>query len=130
MKLQKHLINQIKDIVSNAQQRAVRSVNTERVAMYWQIGKVIFEEEQQGKERATYGTFLIKSISQELQPQLGSGFSVRQLERYRQFYRMFPIASAVRTHLETSDKIVENALIAVTKIQFHIKVLAPSPMFL
>ena len=97
MKLQKQLISQIKDIVSNAQQRAVRSVNTERVAMYWQIGKVIFEEEQQGKDRATYGTFLIKSISQELQPQLGSGFSVRQLERYRQFYRMFPIASALRT---------------------------------
>ena len=97
MKLQKQLISQIKDIVSNAQQRAVRSVNTERVTMYWQIGKVIFEEEQQGKDRATYGTFLIKSISQELLPQLGSGFSVRQLERYRQFYRMFPIASALRT---------------------------------
>ena len=111
MKLQKQLISQIKDIVSNAQQRAVRSVNTERVAMYWQIGKVIFEEEQQGKERATYGTFLIKSISQELQPQLGSGFSVRQLERYRQLYRMFPIASAVRTQLGKCGKIVYSVLI-------------------
>ena len=97
MKLQKQLVSQIKDIVSNAQQRAVRSVNTERVAMYWQIGKLIFEEEQQGKDRAQYATFLIKSISKELQPQLGSGFSIRQLERYRQFYRTFPIASALRT---------------------------------
>lgn len=67
--------------------------------MYWQIGKVIFEEEQQGKERAGYGEFLIKSISETLQPQLGSGFSVRQLERYRQFFRTFPIASALRTQL-------------------------------
>lgn len=97
MKLQKQLIRQIKEIVSTAQQKAIRSVNTERVLMYWQIGKIIFEEEQQGKERADYGTFLIKSISKELQPQLGSGFTVRQLERYRQFYRTFPIVNALRT---------------------------------
>ena len=97
MKLQKQLISQIKDIVSNAQQRAVRSVNTERVTMYWQIGKVIFEEEQQGKDRATYGTFLIKSISQELQPQLGSSFSSRHLYWYVQFYKTFPIVNALRT---------------------------------
>ncbi len=99
MKLQKQLISQIKDIVSNAQRRAVRSVNAERVVMYWQIGKVIFEEEQQGKDRAEYGKYLLKSISKELQPLFGSGFSVRQLERYRQFYRTFPIASALRTQL-------------------------------
>lgn len=40
---------------------------------------------------------MIKSISSEFQPQFGTGFSVRQLERYRQFFRMFPIASALRT---------------------------------
>lgn len=40
---------------------------------------------------------MIKSISSEFQPQFGTGFSVRQLERYRQFYRTFPIASALRT---------------------------------
>jgi predicted nuclease of restriction endonuclease-like (RecB) superfamily len=97
MKLQQGLISQIKKIVSSAQNKAVRAVNTERVFMYWQIGKLILEEEQQGKERAEYGTFLIKSISKELQPQLGSSFTVRQLERYRQFYRTFPIASALRT---------------------------------
>lgn len=65
--------------------------------MYWQIGKVIFEEEQEGEERAEYGKFLIKSLSETLQPQFGSGFSIRQLERYRQFYRTFPITSALRT---------------------------------
>jgi predicted nuclease of restriction endonuclease-like (RecB) superfamily len=65
--------------------------------MYWKIGKVIFEEEQSGKDRAGYGDYLIKSISDEFQPQLGTGFSIRQLERNRQFYRAFPIASALRT---------------------------------
>jgi DUF1016 N-terminal domain len=72
-------------------------VDTERMLMYWQIGKVIFEEEQKGKERAGYGDFLIKSLSENLQPQYGSGFSYFQLNWYRQFYRAFPIVSAVRT---------------------------------
>jgi len=97
MQLKKELIHQIQFIIATAKDSAIRSVDTERVLMYWQIGKVILEEEQEGKERAGYGEFLIKSLSQTLQPQFGSGFSIRQLERYRQFYRTFPIASALRT---------------------------------
>jgi len=97
MQLKQDLIAQIQSIIATANERAIRSVDTERVLMYWQIGKVIFEEEQGGKERAEYGKFLIKSISNIFQPQLGTGFSIRQLERYRQFYRTFPIASALRT---------------------------------
>ncbi len=49
--------------------------------MYWHIGKRIFEEEQQGQDRADYGAYLIKSLAQQLQPEFGSGFSARQLER-------------------------------------------------
>lgn len=97
MQLKKEIIAQIQSIIATAKDRAIRSVDTERVLMYWQIGKIILEEEQQGKERAGYGEFLIKSLSENLQPQFGTGFSIRQLERYRQFYRMFPIASALRT---------------------------------
>lgn len=97
MELKNELINQIHLIIANSKERAIRSVDTERAFMYWQIGKAIFEEQQLGKERAKYGEFLIKSLSKELEPQLGKGFSSRQLERYRQFYRVFPIASALRT---------------------------------
>jgi predicted nuclease of restriction endonuclease-like (RecB) superfamily len=97
MVIKQEIIQQIKSIISSAQERAIRTVDTERVLMYWQIGKVIFEEEQQGKDRADYGKYLIKSISETFQPQLGSGFSIRQLERNRQFYRSFPIAAALRT---------------------------------
>jgi hypothetical protein len=99
MQLRKDIIEQIQSILSTAQGRAIRSVDSERVLMYWQIGRVIFEEEQGGKERAEYGKFVIKSIADIFQPQLGSGFSVRQLERYKQFCRTFPIASALRTQL-------------------------------
>lgn len=71
-------------------------------SVFWctgHIGKRIFEEEQQGQERADYGAYLIKSLAQQLQPEFDSGFSARQLERYRQFYRTFPIAAALRTQL-------------------------------
>ncbi len=97
MQLKNEIITQIQSIIATAKDRAIRSVNTERVLMYWQIGKIILEEEQQGNERAGYGEFLIKSLSETLQPQFGIGFSVRQLEMCRQFYRIFPIANALRS---------------------------------
>jgi predicted nuclease of restriction endonuclease-like (RecB) superfamily len=71
--------------------------------MYRKLGERIFEEEQQGKERADYGAYLIQNLANELEPEYGSGFTVRQLERSRQFYRTFPIASAVRTQLNWSQ---------------------------
>lgn len=99
MELKREVIQQIQSILATAKERAIRSVDTERVLMYWQIGKVIFEEEQQGKDRAEYGRYLIKSISEEFQPQFGSGFSIRQLELNRQFYRTFPNTNALRSQL-------------------------------
>lgn len=97
MKLNKSFIDEIRTIITQNREQAVRSVDHLRVLTYWQVGKRIFEEEQQGKERADYGTFLIKSLADELQPEFGSGFSYRQLNWYRKFYRDFPIVSALRT---------------------------------
>ena len=110
MNVNKNILNQIQSLIANAQARAIRSVDTERVLMYWQIGKVIFEEEQQGKERAEYGEFLIKSLANALEPQYGTGFSYRQLNLFRQFYRTFPIVNALRsqfswTHYRTLIRI-------------------------
>jgi Uncharacterized conserved protein len=93
------LLSEVKDIILKSRETAIRSVNWERTLMYWHIGKRIFEEEQQGKERADYGSYLIKYLSVQLQPEFGSGFGYRQLERCRQFYRLFPIPSALRTQL-------------------------------
>ena len=113
MKLKKEFIQQILSIISTARDKAIRSVDTERVLMYWEIGKVIFEEEQEGKERAGYGDFLIKSLAKNLEPQLGSSFSYRQLNLFRQFYRIFPIVNALRsqfnwTHYRTLIRIENN----------------------
>lgn len=110
MQVREELIRQIHSIISSSKERAIRSVDTERMLMYWQIGRVIFEEEQEGKDRAGYGQFLLKSISEEFQPEFGSGFSVRQLEMNRQFYRTFPNSNALRsqfswTHYRTLIRI-------------------------
>ena len=53
------LFTDIKDIILQAREKAIRSVNNARTLMYWHIGKRIFEEEQQGKKRADYGLSLI-----------------------------------------------------------------------
>ncbi len=110
MQIKQELIQQIQSIIASARDRAIRSVDTQRVLMYWQIGKVIFEEEQDGQDRAGYGSFIIKSISDVFQPQFGTGFSVRQLEMNRQFFRTFPNTNALRsqfswTHYRTLIRI-------------------------
>ena len=95
----KTLISEIKELINSARYKAIKVVDFERTILYWHIGKRVFDEEQQGKERAGYGEYLIKYLSEQLQPEFGSGFSIRQLNLYRQFYRVFPIMSALRAQL-------------------------------
>lgn len=97
------VIADIKAIILNVRDRAIRLVDFERTMMYWQIGQRIFEEEQQGKERADYGDYLTKFIAEQLEPEYGSGFSKRQVELFRQFYRTFPIANTVYSQLSWSQ---------------------------
>lgn len=93
------IITDLKSIIQIARETAIKKVDTERVLMYWEIGKRIFEEEQDGKERAVYGTYLMRFISENLEPEFGSAFSKRYLELFRQFYRTFPIANTLCSQL-------------------------------
>ena len=52
LKKEEVFLNDIRNIINSARQNAVRSVDFCRVQMYWHMGKRIFEEEQQGKDRA------------------------------------------------------------------------------
>ncbi|MCO5950523.1 PDDEXK nuclease domain-containing protein [Mucilaginibacter flavidus] len=102
MNLNESIITDIQSIINNARDKAVRAVDHARVVMYWHIGKRIFEEEQHGKERAVYGERLITYLSEQLQPQFGRGFSARNLNLFRQFYRGFPIVQTVSAQLSWS----------------------------
>lgn len=99
MQLRKELIQEVRAIITQAKEKAIRAVDHERVLMYWHIGKRIFEEEQHGNDRADYGKYLIKYLADQLQPEFGSGFSGRYLELFRQFYRTFPIANSLSSQL-------------------------------
>ncbi len=95
----------IREILSKARQKAYTAVNFAMVEAYWQIGKRIVEQEQEGRERAGYGEYLIKSLSIELKNEWGNGFSVANLKNFRQFYQVFPNfekSYAVRSQLTWS----------------------------
>ncbi|TAG55943.1 MAG: DUF1016 domain-containing protein [Cytophagales bacterium] len=81
---------QIKQILSQARQKSYQAINTAMVEAYWNIGKTIVLEEQNGKERADYGKSIIKTISVALSAEFGKGFSERNLRNFRQFYLSFP----------------------------------------
>ena len=98
-----NLYDEVREIIASARQNAVRSVDFCRVQMYWNIGKRILETEQAGRERAEYGAYLLKNLAKRLEPEYGSGFSVRQLEMCRQFYRTYPIANTVCSQLNWSQ---------------------------
>ena len=95
MDLRSDFINEVKGIIEQSRLKAIRSVDHIRVRMYWELGRKIVEEEQQGNKRAKFKDFIIKKLSEYLQPQFGSGFNIRQLERCRQLYGYYPIAAAI-----------------------------------
>ena len=83
-------VKEIRDILLQARQKAYATVNFIMVETYWRIGQRIVEEEQQGKDRAEYGSFLIRELSKSLSAELGKGFAVANLWNFRQFYLTFP----------------------------------------
>lgn len=101
--VRQEFVTDIRRIINDARANAVRSVDFCRVQMYWHLGKRILEEEQQGKARADYGTYLIRNLAKAIEPEYGSGFGVRQLEQARQFYRIYPIANTLRSQLNWSQ---------------------------
>ena len=101
--LRQTFVDDIRTIINDARSNAVRSVDFCRVQMYWGLGRRIQEEEQQGKARADYGSYLIKNLAKTIEPEYGSGFGVRQLEQARQFYRTYPIANTLRSQLNWSQ---------------------------
>lgn len=80
---------QIAKLLRSARQQAVRAVNQTMVVTYFEIGRLIVEKEQQGKERAEYGRRLLKELSDVLTQEFGRGFSVTNLQQIRNFYLVF-----------------------------------------
>ncbi|SKA41261.1 Predicted nuclease of restriction endonuclease-like (RecB) superfamily, DUF1016 family [Chitinophaga eiseniae] len=97
--LEKSFLADIRKMLSAARQKAYAAVSSTMVDAYWQIGKRIIEEEQNGNEKTNYGTFLLKELAKHLTIEFGKGFEERELRRIRQFYQTFPIRDALRPEL-------------------------------
>ena len=82
--------DQIKTILQSARDRAYTQVNFIMVEAYWHIGQRIVEEEQRGEDRAKYGSYLIRELSQQLTTEFGKGFTPTNIKMMRQFYQAFP----------------------------------------
>ncbi len=85
----KPFFNDIRAILQQARQKAYTAVNFVMVEAYWQIGKRIVQEEQQGEARAEYGKQLIKELSKQLSAEFGRGFKEANIWNFRQFYLIF-----------------------------------------
>ncbi|MDR0506861.1 MAG: PDDEXK nuclease domain-containing protein [Dysgonamonadaceae bacterium] len=102
----RELVQQISTEFEQGQRRAMAAVHSCLVDTYWKIGQHIVEFEQQGKEKAVYGSALLENLSRDLKLLHGKGFSRSNIQRMRQFYLMYPIC-ATPSHKLSWSHIVE-----------------------
>lgn len=85
-KFNSNFLNKAVQLLQDARSKVVHTINQVMVYTYYEIGRMIVEEEQNGKERAGYGKQLLKELSKVLSKEFGKGFSVDNLENMRRFY--------------------------------------------
>ena len=89
----------IKEVILESRKQVYRMANTALLQTYWQIVKLIVEDEQQGKAKAIYGEATLKTLAAGLTVQFGKGFDYTNLTNMRKFYISFPILDALRQEL-------------------------------
>jgi len=93
------LFQSVKELIIQSREKMFRVANSTLLLTYWQIGKLIVEDEQKGKERAEYGKYILKNLSKRLTLEFGKGFDYTNLSNMRKFYTVFPIVDALRQQL-------------------------------
>ncbi len=96
------MVEEIKQILTDARQRTAIQINSELLTTYWNIGRIIVEHEQQNRERAIYGSQTLRELSKELTKEFGKGFSRSNLQNMRSFYLVYPICQTVSGKLSWS----------------------------
>jgi predicted nuclease of restriction endonuclease-like (RecB) superfamily len=105
--------SQIVDLLQSARKNVVLTINQTMVTTYFEIGRMIVEEEQGGKERAEYGKQIIKQLSKVLTSEFGKGFSERNIEQMRQFYLVY-------SKPQTLSAESENEMQQITSAEFKL----------
>ena len=84
------VVSQIKSLLETARQKVAVEVNSTLLSTYWQIGKIIVEDEQKHSDRAEYGKQTLKTLSKTLTEEYGKGFSRSSLQNMRLLYLAYP----------------------------------------
>ena len=95
------LYDDIKGLIDQSKNKIYKTVNTEMINLYWNIGKIIVEK-QNGQDRAKYGDYLIENLSNQLTNEFGKGFSTRNLKRMRKLYLYYPKRTTLLSQLTWS----------------------------
>ncbi len=116
-------------LLQNAQQQVLRTVNSTMTYTYFEIGRIIVEEEQNGKERAEYGKQILKGLSVQLTNEFGKGFSLSNLEQIRKFYliysnsetlsRILQIQNSQSVIVESESSIPQSLIVEFKKFDYH-----------
>lgn len=124
-----NLFQQVAVLLKNAQQQVLRTVNSTMVFTYFEIGRMIVEEEQNGKVRADYGKQVLKGLSQQLTKEFGKGFSLSNLEQIRKFYmiysksetllRISQIQNSQSVIVESESTIPQSLIVEFKKFDHH-----------
>ncbi|WP_298306702.1 PDDEXK nuclease domain-containing protein [Flavobacterium sp.] len=125
----KALFQQVVVLLQNAQQQVLRTVNSTMTYTYFEIGRIIVEEEQNGKERAEYGKQILKGLSVQLTNEFGKGFSLSNLEQIRKFYliysnsetlsRILQIQNSQSVIVESESSIPQSLIVEFKKFDYH-----------
>lgn len=97
------LFAKVSVLIEESRKNIVKAVNTAMVYTYYGVGQYIVEYEQDGKQRAEYGSSVLKRLSERLTEKYGKGWSIETLKKCRKFYSMFRIGSTVQTQSENTD---------------------------
>lgn len=96
------LYAKIRDVIEQSRTTAYKAVNFSMVIAYWNIGKLIVEDEQEGNKRAQYGKAILENLAIKLTEEFGKGFEYRNIANMRQFYLTFSILHTLCAELSWS----------------------------
>lgn len=124
------LFSKVAELIELARKKVATTVNLTMVHTYFEIGRMIVEDEQQGKERAAYGKSVLKELSVRLIERFGKGFSVDNLERMKNFYLIYSnqiSATPLRNLKNTESQSNTNSSTPLTNLESSDKTLVPIP---
>ena len=98
----RNIIVEIRNLILKSRENIAREINRELLTTYWNVGRIIVENEQEGFIKAEYGKEILKQLSKELTKELGKGFSVSNLQYMRRFYQTYQIQQTVSVKLSWS----------------------------